>query len=140
MLGPGRQHFDALFIRTPLQNVNIDLTNAPSFHFQSRRLVKIDGVAADQRGAVIIDHIFLGGLHNLESSSEWKVRPVGRGAANLPVGKIFANGIAASTTATLMDAVRRRAHVHAVQLPSVALRRWLGCATCEKGTGETCES
>src|SRR6476619_7966639 len=101
MLGPGRQHFDALFIRTPLQNIDIDVTHAPAFHFQSCRLVEVNCVGADQGGAVIIDHIFLGGLHNLESSSEGKARPVGRGAANLPVGKVFANGVAASTTATL---------------------------------------
>ena len=140
MLGPGRQHFDAFFIRTPLQNIDIDLPHAPAFHFQSCRLVKVNGAGADQSGTVIIDHIFLGRIHDLESSSEREARPVGRGAPNSTTGKTLANGVVSSTATTLVDTVRRRAHVYAVRFRSVASYRWLGCATCEKGTDETSES
>src|SRR5436309_10190043 len=140
MFGPWCQHLDALFIRAPVQNIDIHLTHAPASHFQSRRLVKIDRVGADQSGAVVIDHVLFPRLDDFESGSEREARPVGSGTPNNSPGKIFADGVASSATAPLMDAIRRRAHVHAMQFRAAAVRRWLGCATCEKCTDETCES
>lgn len=59
MLCARTEHFQALFFRTPLQNIDIDMANAPAFHFQTSRLVKIDRFCAHQRCPVIVDNELL---------------------------------------------------------------------------------
>src|SRR5438552_5522511 len=139
MLRPRCEHFDALFFRTPLQNIDIHLAHAPAFHFQTRRLVKINRIGTDQSGAVVINHVLLGSLDDFEAGSEREARPVRSSAPNNSARKIFADRVASSAAAPLVDTIRRRAHVHAMRFRAVTVRRWLGRATCEKCTYETCE-
>src|SRR5437762_8337250 len=142
MFRPWGQHLDALLIRAPVQNIDIDIAHAPALHFQSGGLVKINGAGPDQSSTVIVDHILLVCLHDFEPGSERESRPIGSGAAHNSPGKIFADGVASSAAAPLVDTIRRRAHIHAMRFfRAVAVRRWgLGCATREKCTEETCES
>src|ERR1700716_2655429 len=50
MFGPRGKDLEALLVRAPLQDVDIDRANAPTFHFQATRLVKIDRIGSDKRG------------------------------------------------------------------------------------------
>jgi hypothetical protein len=42
MFGPRREHFQALYLRTPLQDIDIDVAYTPAFHVEAARLVEID--------------------------------------------------------------------------------------------------
>src|ERR1043166_8682391 len=62
------EHFEALRVRTPLQNVYIDQAAAPFFHFEPRRFIKVDRAGANERGAIIVDDIFLIRIDEAEPS------------------------------------------------------------------------
>src|SRR6202030_4053933 len=42
MFGTRREHFQALYLRTPLQDIDIDVAHTPAFHIETARLVEID--------------------------------------------------------------------------------------------------
>src|SRR5438876_946960 len=116
MLRPRCEHFDALFFRTPLQNIDIHVAHAPAFHFQTRRLVKINRIGTDQSGAVVVNHVLLGSLDDFEAGSEREARPVRSSAPNNSARKIFAYRVALSAAAALVDTIRRRAQVATMSL------------------------
>src|SRR5256886_4345265 len=63
-----------------LKKNDIHLAHAPAFHFQSRWFVQINRIGADHSGAVVINHVLLGGLHDFEAGSEREARPIRRTA------------------------------------------------------------
>jgi hypothetical protein len=96
MLRARTEHFQALFFRAPLQNIDIDMANAPAFHFQASRLVKIDRFCAHQRCPVIVDNKFLLRIDDPKSCAKRIVRPVGGSAHYVASGQIPAEGVAAA--------------------------------------------
>ena len=96
-------------VRSPFQDVNIDMANTPSFHLEPARFVQIDRIRADQRGAVIINNILVLGADDSESGAEGEYRPIGCGAAAFGIGKSSANGVASATV--FAARIRRRPHV-----------------------------
>src|SRR5438067_12013404 len=102
MLRPRCEHFDALFFRTPLQNIDIHVAHAPAFHFQTRRLVKINRIGTDQSGAVVVNHVLLGGLDDFEAGSEREARPVRSSAQNNSARTILADRVWLYASAALV--------------------------------------
>src|SRR5438128_12663476 len=98
MLATRGEDFQALFLRAPLQNVDVNLTNTPVFHLEPAGFVKIDGVGADQGSAVIIDDIFFIRIGDSESGSERKTRPIGRGAHDVGARKAAIERVAAAAS------------------------------------------
>ena len=90
------EHFEALLLRTPLQNVDIDVAHTPAFHFQLRRLVKVDCAGADQCRSVIVDNKFLCGIDDSKPGPEREARPIRSGAHEVVTREIGADGISES--------------------------------------------
>src|SRR5437667_3457079 len=91
------EHLQALRFGTPLQNVDIDVANAPAFHFEPCGLVKVDGVRADQRRSIIVDDVFVLRSGNLEPRSEREARPIRCSADHVSSGEILAERIVPPT-------------------------------------------
>ena len=87
MLATRCEDFQTLFLRTPFQNVDVHVTNAPVSHLKPARLVKVNGVGADQGSPVIIDDVFFICIGNPESCPERKMRPIRRGTHHVGAGK-----------------------------------------------------
>src|SRR5207237_8934761 len=79
MFATRREDFQTLFLRAPFQNVDVHVADAPAFHLQPARLVKVDGVGSDQRSAIMVDNILFVGMCNYESGSNGTVRAIQRG-------------------------------------------------------------
>jgi hypothetical protein len=88
------EHFQALFRRPPLQNIDIDMANTPAFHLQTSWLVKVDRFRPHQRRAVIVNNEFLLRIDDSKSGAERVTRPVGCGTDHVASGQIHAEGIA----------------------------------------------
>ena len=80
------EHFEALLLRTPLQNVDVDIAHTPAFHLQFGRLVKIDRAGADQRRPVIVDNKFFFRVDDSEPGAKRKARPIGGSAHDMTAG------------------------------------------------------
>ena len=87
MLGARCEHFQALFLRAPLQNIDIDVTDAPALHVEAARLVKVDGVSPDECDSVVIDDVFIVCTGKPEPGSKREARPIRRGAHHVAAGK-----------------------------------------------------
>src|SRR5438874_2620386 len=77
-----REHLQALFLRSPLQNIDIDVAHTPTMHVEAARLVKVDRFGSHERSAVIVNYVFFVCSGNSKPRPEWKTRPIGRGATN----------------------------------------------------------
>src|SRR5439155_10862645 len=64
------EHFQALFFRTPLQDVDVYMSDAPLLHLELAWLVQINGVGADQRIPIVVDNIFFVRLGDSKPCSE----------------------------------------------------------------------
>jgi hypothetical protein len=125
------EHFDARLVRTPFQNIDIDVANSPSSHFQSRSFVEIDRVRADKCCAVVVNNKFLFGLDDSKFGSEWKARPIRGGAADEVPGKVIADSIAPPSR--FATAIRGCTNIDA----AVFIRgTFLGSGRLERATGE----
>ena len=93
MLATGSEDFQALFLRAPFQNVDVHVADAPVFHLKPARLVKVDGISADQSRPVIVDNVFFVCIGNSESGSYRKVRPIRRGTHHMLAGKTTAERV-----------------------------------------------
>jgi hypothetical protein len=87
------KYFQTLFVRPPLQDVYVHVADAPAFHVEPARLVKVNGVRADQRSPVIVNHIFFARIDKSEPGSEGIARPIRGGTQHAPAGQIFAERI-----------------------------------------------
>src|SRR5206468_6261997 len=104
------KHFQTLFVRAPLQNVNVHVADAPAVHIESARLVKVNGVRADQRSPVIVDHIFFAGIDKSEPRSEGIARPIRGGTQHVPAGEIFTERVLVAAS-SLKVCIGSSAHV-----------------------------
>src|SRR5947209_18312804 len=108
------QHLHASLFGTPLQNVDVDIANAPAFHFEFARFVKIDGVGSDQGGSVIVNDVFLARAANSKPGPDWKHRPVRGGAHDETSRQVSAESVA--RTAFFLLGVGGGSHIaHATQ-------------------------
>src|SRR5262245_17242044 len=96
------EDFQTLFIRAPFQNLDVYVADAPAFHLKAARLVKVDGVSANQRIPIIVDNVLFVCLGNSKSCSQGKMRPVRRGAHHVRTGKATAERIVVATSALPM--------------------------------------
>src|SRR5712692_8499537 len=95
MFGPRAEHFQTLFVRAPLQDIDIDITHAPSLHLETGRLVKIDRVRPNQGRTIIVDHVFFLCIDNAKARAQREARPIGRCTHNVTAGEITAESIVA---------------------------------------------
>src|SRR5215472_14144926 len=102
MLATRGEDFQTLFLRAPFQNVDIHVANAPAVHLTPARLVKVDGIGADQRISVIVNNVFFVCFGNSESGSERKVRPIRRRAHHVLVRKSRADRVVAPAPAFVL--------------------------------------
>ena len=103
------EDFQTLFLRAPLQNVDVYVADAPAFHLEPARLVKVDGVGSDQRSAIIVDNIFFVGIGNSESGPDREVRPIRSGTDHVPTGQMITERVVAS--ASLAVGIGSSAHI-----------------------------
>src|SRR5947208_12008484 len=67
-----REHLQALFLRSPLQNIDIDVAHTPTMHVEAARLVKVDRFGSHERSAVIVNYVFFVCSGNSKPRPEWK--------------------------------------------------------------------
>src|SRR4029077_14330541 len=91
------QHLQTPLPRTPFQNIDIDMTHAPTAHLETTRFVEIDRVASNKRGPVIIDDVLFGAADDSEPCAERIARPIGRGAHDTTAGKICTDRVMAAS-------------------------------------------
>lgn len=93
--------FQALFLRSPLQNIDVYVADAPAFHFQPARLVQVDGVSANKGPSIIVNNVFLVCGGDAKPRAEWIARPIGSCTQNVSAGKMSANCIVGSASFTV---------------------------------------
>ena len=106
------EHFQTLFLRSPLQDVDIDVADAPAFHFQPARLVQIDCISPNKCPPLIVDNVFLVRRGDAKSRTKRITRPIGRGTQHVAAGKISADCVVGS--ASLAMRIGSSAHVRYV--------------------------
>lgn len=72
MFRPRSKNLQTFRIRSPLEDIDIDMPNAPSFHLEPTRLMEIDGIRPDKRGTVIINNVFFLRPDDSEARAEWE--------------------------------------------------------------------
>ncbi len=60
----------------PLQDLDLDIADAPRVHRGTRRFVEVDGVSSDQGGAVVIDDEVFAGVGDTEPGASGPAGPV----------------------------------------------------------------
>ena len=95
------EHLQALFFRSPFQNSDVHMTDAPLFHRETVCLVKIDRVGPNQSRSIIVDDVLLVCTGDSEMCPEWKARPIGRGAHHVMAGKAVSESVTRAASASL---------------------------------------
>src|SRR5262245_39588355 len=103
------EDFQTLFLRTPLQNVDVDVANTPVSYLRPRGLIKIDSVGANQRVPIVVDDVFFVRVCEAKTRPKRISRPIRSGTQHLPTGKISADGIV-SPASSLVLRVRGSTH------------------------------
>src|SRR5437667_3836693 len=107
------EYFQALFLRAPLQDIDIDVADTPASHVETARLVKIDRVCAEECGPVIVNDVFFICVRDSKPGTEWETRPIGGRAHHLLAAKTTVERIVAF--ASLAVGIGGGAHiVHAL--------------------------
>ena len=70
------ENFQTFFLRTPLQNVDVDIADTPVSYLRPAGLIKIDSVGADQSVPVIVDDVFFASINEAKARSERVSRPI----------------------------------------------------------------
>src|SRR5262249_34877989 len=121
MLGAHGEHFEAFLLRSPLQDVDIHMPDAPAFHLEATRFIKVDSVGADERAAIIVDDILLISLGDSEPCAEREMRPIGSGAHHMLARKTRVKRVVAS--APFAMCISGGAHVlHALRAANRRIR------------------
>src|SRR5262249_27071625 len=71
-----REDFQTLFLRTPLQNVDIDIADTPVSYLSPASLIKVDSVGANQRVTVIVNHVFFARVREAKTRPKRISRPI----------------------------------------------------------------
>ena len=103
------EHFQTLFLRSPLHDVDVHVADAPAFHFQPARLIQVDGISPNERPPVIIDYVFFICRRDAKPCTKRITRPIGRGTHDFGTGKATADRIVAA--ASLAMRIGSRSHV-----------------------------
>src|SRR6266508_625761 len=131
------EHLQAFFFRPPFQNSDVYMTDAPVFHGEAVCLVKIDRVGPNQSRSVIVDDVLLICIGDPEMCSEWKARPVGRGAHHMLAGKAVSEGVTRSASASLR--MRIGSGSYALDALCTGEGRFLRGAANDQGRSDSCE-
>src|SRR6266496_6748775 len=87
MLDARTEDFQTLCLRTPPEDVYIDITHPPAFHLQATRLIQIYRIRPHERGSVVVDYVFLFCIDNAKVRPQRKTRPIGGGAHHAAAGQ-----------------------------------------------------
>src|SRR4029077_21246116 len=101
MLAARREHFQTLFLRSPLQDVDVHAANAPAFHIQPGRLVQVDCISPNKRPPIIVDNIFLVRRGYAKPRAKWITRPIRCSTHHFATGKATADCVVASASLTV---------------------------------------
>ena len=137
MLATRGEDFQTFFLRTPFQNVNVHMADAPLFHLKPARLVEVDGVGADQRISIIVDNVFFFCVGNSESGPERKVRPIRRSTHHMRTRKPAAERVVAPASA-LAVRISGSAHIRYVTRAGDSRCRMRGTA-CNQASYSSCK-
>src|SRR5438132_12637321 len=108
MLDARTEDFQTLCLRTPLEDVYIDITHPPAFHLQATRLIQIVRIRPHERGPVVVDYVFLFCIDNAKVRPQRKTRSIGGGAHHAAAGQ--AESVCIWTSAPF--ALRRSSRSH----------------------------
>ena len=92
----GAELADSL-LRTPFQNIDVDMAHPPFSHGEAIGLVKIDRVRADQRRSVIVDLEDFIGVDDAEFRPKRKTRPIGGRALHIAARRAGCRRVAPAT-------------------------------------------
>jgi len=95
------EHFQTLFLRSPLQDVDIHVTDAPASHCQPARFIKVYGIGADECPSIIVDNVFLVRGGDAKPCAKRITRPIGCGTHHVAAGKIAADCVVESASLTM---------------------------------------
>src|SRR6184192_3983647 len=101
MFAARREHFQTLFLRSPLQDVDVHAANAPASHFQPARFIQVYGIGPDECPPIIVDNVFLVRRGDAKSCAKRITRPIGGGTHHMATGKIGADCVVGSTSLTV---------------------------------------
>ena len=97
MFGTWREHFQALYLRTPLQDIDIDVAHTPAVHVETARLVEIDRFGSHERSVVVVNYIFFVCIGDSEPGAEREAGPIGSGAHHMVPRKRGADSVVGPT-------------------------------------------
>lgn len=97
MFRPRREDGETFLFGSPFENIDIDVPNAPTLHFEPTRFIQVDGVGSDQSGAIIVDDIFFSRPDDAKPGAKREPRPIGRRAHYTTTGQMRANRIVFAT-------------------------------------------
>ncbi len=94
--GAGGEDLEAAAGGAPVEDLDVDHADAPVAHLAAVVLVEVDGVGADEGGAVVVDFTDFAGLYDLETGADGVARPIGGGAVDGAGGEVSAAGVVAA--------------------------------------------
>src|SRR5437667_12494112 len=80
------EHFQTLFPRSPLQDVDIHVTDAPAAHFQPARFIQVYGIGADECPSITVDNLFIDRGGYAKACAKRITRPICRSTHHVPSG------------------------------------------------------
>src|ERR1044071_6313661 len=89
------ENFEAVFLGTPFDDVDVDMPDAPRAHGAPAGLVKVDCVGAGEGAAIVVDHVTVAGFNDLKARPQREPGPVRRGAHDIRAGEARADVIVA---------------------------------------------
>ena len=95
------EHFQTLFLRSPLQDIDVHVTDAPASHFQPARFIQVYGIGPDECPSIIVDNVFLVRGGDAKSCAKRITRPIRRGTHHVAAGKIGADCVVGSASFTM---------------------------------------
>ena len=101
MFAPRCEDFQTLFLRSPLQDVDVHVANTPASHFQPAWFVQIDGISPYECPSIIVDNVFVVRRGDAKPCAERITRPIRGGTHHVAAGKISANCVMAPASFTV---------------------------------------
>jgi hypothetical protein len=95
------EHFQALFLRSPLQDVDIHVADAPAFHIQPGRLVQVNCIGPNKCPPVIVETLFFVCRADAKPGAKRITRPIRRSTHHFATGKTTADCVVASASFTV---------------------------------------
>lgn len=83
---------EAAFVGAPAEDFDVEVFDAVLFHGGLGGFVEVDGVGADECGAVVVDFVEVGFAFDFKNGAYWVNGPVGCGTAHVAVFELGAFG------------------------------------------------